>query len=214
MVMRTSVVVVAGLSLAVLAGAYASPVRAEGRGLHVGVQVGFSPSVWFYDAASGGVEIGWQVSTRFGLRADVSAGAATFKSNTTSDIYASASERRYASLPVCLSLLHVLPVSEAVMAYIGAGAGFYALTIRDILTEEGSYANSKRTETSQKISGIAPHLNIGLESRLSKTLTIFGEVRESIGRKTVEIQDGAFRREEAIQFGGVQLKAGIRLYFR
>jgi hypothetical protein len=207
-------VVFVGLGCVVLGIVFAPSVRAEGRGFHVGAQAGFAPSLWFYDTYCGGIEIGWQFSSRLGLRADVSAGSVTFKTRATSEIYESSLETRYASLPVCLSFLYAVPISDAVTAYLGAGAGFYSLTIEETSTEEGYYTTAKRTETNRELNGIAPHLSLGLESRFSKRLAVFGEVRQSLGRKNLKIEDGTFSREQDVQFGGFQLKAGVRLYFK
>lgn len=202
---------------------------APGRGLCLGIDIGNFPIEWRYDSwlqdsmGEGinafilGGEIGYQFTDRIGILGEFAYG--NKNSSTRRDYVHSFREIKmtYSSMPISVSLFFITPIDNRFSTYIGLGLGYYTIKYKwedrwtDPFGGGGDYIRI------QKIRGFAPHINLGLESTFFKWLTIFGELRQIVGKAELkeEYENGAgYIAKRDVHFGGLEVKIGIRFYFK
>lgn len=190
-------------------------VSASGRGLNFGINIGISPTVWFYDASRAGVEAGFRFSDRLGLVAEAGFGTTTYRSSAgwQEDSYISTAKTTYAAIPASLTLDCFTPVNDRLAVYLGLGCGYYSLSIKNEAEVRALYGNPQTTTETQKARAFAPHVCLGFECGLLKKMMLVGEVRQSAGKTKVSTTDRyGFNNEQDISIGGTQVKIGIRVY--
>jgi len=188
---------------------------ASGRGLNFGINIGISPTVWFYNACRAGVEAGFRFSDHLGLVAEAAFGATTYKSSAgwQEDPYISSAKTTYAAMPASLTLHCFTPVNDRLAVYLGLGCGYYSLLIKNEAEVRGLDYNPQTTTETQEAQAFAPHVCLGFECGLLKKMVMVGEVRQSAGKTKISTTDRyGFNSEQDISIGGIQVKIGIRVY--
>ncbi len=205
---------IASLAGALVVSGCASPSAAEqARHFFVGASAG-SFSIWSsYGANRFGGEIGVQLGKRWALTAEIAQGTATYGSLYRSQDYEHVGTTRLRSRPIFVGVHFIIPINDTFFPYVGAGAEFFSakLTVTDVYTYGGA---SPRTESeSYKLDGSMPAVKIGLEGTIAGRFALFGEIKQGIGRATIDYPSESSSSSQEIPVGGVEIKAGFRLYF-
>lgn len=193
-----------------------SPAVSEksGRGLSLGVNVGAFPIVLYFNSYRFGGELGYQFTERIGIMGEFAYASTTQSYESRSNSYSSSSKMTYSAVPISVTLLFITPVTKRFSPYVGLGVGHYSITIKDEWTYQSPYYGTDSSTETDKIKGFAPHFTVGVESEISNRVTIFGEVKQIVGKTKFEERDEYGYSKEDIHFGGPEVKIGIRFYFK
>jgi len=192
-----------------------SPAVSEesGKGLSLGVNVGAFPIVYYFKAYRFGGEIGYQFTERIGIMGEFAYALTTQSYEARSSSYSTTDKMTYSAVPISVTLLFITPVTKRFSPYLGLGVGHYSITIKDEWTYDGYFGPDSDTET-EKIKGFAPHFTVGVEFEIFKRVTISGEVKQIVGKTKFEQTDDWGYEKEDFEFGGTEVKIGIRFYFK
>ncbi len=192
----------------------ASPSAAEqARHFFVGANAG-SFSVWSsYGASRFGGEIGVHLGKRWALTAEIAQGTSTYKSLYRTENYEHVGTTKLRSQPVFVGVHFIIPINDTFFPYVGAGAEFFSakLTRSDVFTYGGQ--NPRTDSVSYKLEGTMPAVKIGIEGTIAGRFAILGEIKQGIGRATIDYPSDYASSSEEIPVGGVEIKAGFRVYF-
>jgi opacity protein-like surface antigen len=197
---------------------------APGRGFSFGINVGIFPIEWHLDTflvdnyygkrqsvfLFGG-ELGYQFTERIRIIGEFAYGRESGLNKTqydTGDI--SYMKATYSSMPVSASLLFITPVNKRASFYMGIGLGYYKIISKSEYGSMGEITYSY----ADKIRGLAPHINFGIESALSKRISFFSEVIIIVGKTKLKYEGLDFTTWRDVRFGGPEIKIGARLYFK
>jgi len=161
-----------------------------------------------------GLEIGYQISGRLRVSGEVQY-AYWSQYNRADDTETGDfnwSKASYSSTPILLSLIYVVPIDKTFTFFLGAGAGYHPFTLKarnvihsggvDVLDSQNKYDGH----------GIFPHISLGLETVLSKRISVFGQVRELIGVYQYKVTQGTTVSKTRANSAGLELLAGVRIY--
>ena len=175
--------------------------------------------MWFNTYSIKG-ELGFQLSERVGILAEVGHGFMTsdYERRSQDDSWSSSSTSKttYTVFPVSLSLLYTAPLAKNLSAYIGTGIGYYKIKSK----YESTYTSTWETETDtdeEEGDGIIPHISIGLDFSVADHISLFGEVKQGVGKVTFEETESEYYteyyRKETIPVGGTEVRIGLRFSF-
>ena len=189
---------------------------AFGKRVHFGISAGSFPFTYLNTYCIKG-ELGFQFSERVGILAEVGYGYMTseYESRSTSNSYSSSSksENTYTISPMSLSLLYTAPLGKDLSAYIGAGVGYYKIKIKDTYTSTWSGTETDEDEGD----GIIPHISIGLDFSVADHISLFGELKQGVGKITFEKTESEYydeyHRKETYPVGGTEVRVGLRFSF-
>jgi hypothetical protein len=190
------------------------------RGFSLGVNYGNFPIVSGFNSYRYGVEVGYQFMKHIRLVGELAYGYTT----NSWEFYGMANMRHfeatYSCIPISASFLFVVPIDKIFFIYGGLGLGYYFITINMDETwyywpEDGEPISINVKETN-KIEGIAPHLNFGIELAVFSRIRIFSEVNlVSNPSGLAEIKYYAKSWEDkSVHFGRQEVKIGVRFYFK
>lgn len=206
-----------GVSILILGGISPALNGETQKGLHLGVSIGTFPFVPAFNSYRVGGEIGYQFTDRVGINMEFGYGYITsnYESDEQSQYFQSSYSREttYSAVPISGSLLFTTPVGNGFTAYVGIGLGYYTIKIKNDWTRESSYSGTTSDTAEEEAKGFAPHINIGIESAISKRITIFGELKHIVGKIESEETENGYHRKERFPFGGTEARIGFRFYF-
>lgn len=185
------------------------------RGVHFGISAGAFPIFWAFNSYRFGAEIGYRTG-RIAFITEVAYGHTTSEYESRSDYeyysYSSSSKTTYTSIPISGSLLYITPLSESFSAYVGVGFGYYTIKVKEKSSSQNTYYSSTYTDE-EEAKGFAPHVSLGLESSIAKGISIFGEVKQIVGKAESEKKEGNYYKKENFPFGGPEVRVGFRFHF-
>ncbi|OGF59565.1 MAG: hypothetical protein A2Y62_03765 [Candidatus Fischerbacteria bacterium RBG_13_37_8] len=161
-----------------------------------------------------GGEFDYHFKERFSIRTEFGYGSTSSSFQSQGQYFSSVDETTYRLIPVDFSLLYFIPVNEHFSAYIGAGAGYYSLSIKETSIDINIYSQQIQTSETYNLSALAPLICLGFETDITRKLSIFAEAKHFSAKDTLVRNDNtSFSTEQEIQFGGPQIKIGIRFHF-
>lgn len=190
------------------------------RGFSLGVNYGNFPIVSGFSSYRYGVEVGYQFMKHIRLVGELAYGYTTNSWEYYGMENVRYFEATYSCIPISASFLFVVPIDKIFFIYGGLGLGYYFITINmdetlDFFPGDGEPISFNVTETN-KIEGIAPHLNFGIELTVFSRIRIFSEVNLiSNPSGLAEIKYYAKSWEDkSVHFGRLEVKIGVRFYFK
>jgi len=185
------------------------------RGGHFGISAGAFPIFWGFNAYRAGAEIGYRTE-RIAFVAEVAYGHTSSESESREDYgyysYFYSTKTTFTSVPVSASLLYIAQLSENFSATVGVGLGYYKIKMKEKTTYQyDSYSETYTDEEETK--GYAPHVSLGIESSISRGLSIFGEVKQIVGKLKSEEKEAGYSIKEIYPFGGPEIRVGFRFHF-
>jgi len=193
----------------------------SGVGMSLGLNVGGFPFFYGTNSLNYGGELGIQFLQRIAFRAEISFATVTSSyENEYVGTYFSSSytdKTTYSAVPISGTLLYKAPINPYLSANVGAGFGYYPISIKEEWTEEytssyGLYSDSDSDSETENFDGFAPHFSAGLELFLSGHFVVFGDIRHIVGKTKYEDRDGGSFYSSDVHFGGTSVRIGIRFY--
>jgi len=161
-----------------------------------------------------GAEFMYRFKERMALRAEFSYSSTSSTFKTSGQYFTTTDTTSYSLFPVDFTFLYFVPVNNKFSAYFGAGGGYYSLSIKEESQEQTGNSQSQQVTETYKLNALAPHLCLGFEADISKRFGIYGETKYFVAKDTlVKNNTESFSTEQDINFGGPQLRIGIRFYF-
>lgn len=186
------------------------------RHFFIGANAGSFPGLAAYGLDRFGAEIGVQVGKRWALVGEFAYGTGTFVSRSEGEGYSSESIEKFRSRPFGIGIHFITPVGETFFPYVGAGAEFFSTRITESWSSTYNYGESPTTYSESEtyeLEGVKPFIKVGIEGVLAGRFAIFGEIKQGVGRSTYEHTSEFSTSSNEIPVGGVEIKAGFRVYF-
>ncbi|GEM_PF-2846254 len=211
--MKNAFIVVVA-SWAILAIALPSFAETSGRFASIGMNFGGSSIFGSINGYHFGAELNYRFNERLAVRAEFIRAFSKSSFASSGPYYSSSDTIKYTLIPADFSFLYVMPLNKDFAAYIGVGGGYYSLTIDESSIRSGLSNEPQLTGQTYNLNAWAPHVCLGLEAYISKRFGIFGEAKYFAAKdKLVKNEEGSFSTEQDFNYGGPQLKIGIRFYF-
>lgn len=202
-------------SCLIQAGALPCLSEALSRGLSMGLNFGGSSVFWSYHTYSVGAEVGYRLTEQIGMRAEFDYASLTSSFQSEGTYYFSSGETTYTLMPVSLIFLFVTPLNKGLSAYLGLGGGYCSFSVKEKSEELSLSLEPIKIEENYKLKALAPYVCFGFEATIFKRLGIFAESSYFIGKdQLVKKEDALFSTEQDVNFGGPQIKIGMRFYFK
>ncbi len=206
---KLAVIAVAGW-LAVAGAAAGEP---PARHLFVGASAG-SFSIWsIYGANRLGGELGVQLGRRWVLTAEIAYGTSKYVSRYQTQGYRHESTTELRGRPVFVGIHFLTPVNGTFTPYLGAGAEFFSAKLISTDTYAFEGMESETHSDTVKLDGIMPVVKIGLEGTLAGRFVLFGEVKQGLGKSSIDEGSEGYTSTSEVPVGGTEIKAGFRIYF-
>ncbi len=191
-----------------------------GKKVHFGVSAGSFPFSYLNNYCIKG-ELGFQFSERVGILAEVGYGYMTSdyesRSQYDSTSFSAKSKSTYTVSPISLSLLYTAPLGKDLSAYLGAGVGYYKIKIKSDSTYTSTWYGTETDTEEDEGDGIIPHITIGLNFSVADHISLFGELKQGVGKVTFEETESEYYeeyfRKETIPVGGTEVRIGLRFSF-
>lgn len=166
-----------------------------------------------YGANRFGGEIGIQLARRWVLTAEIASGTSKYVSHYQSPYYRHDSTTELRSRPIFVGIHFLTPVSGTFTPYVGAGAEFFSAKL--ISSDTYAYEDMPPETNSDalKLDGIIPVVKIGMEATLAGRFVVFGEIKQGIGKSTIDEAYENATSTSQVPVGGAEIKAGFRVYF-
>lgn len=186
---------------------------APGRGFNIGAIAGGTNLFSYYVGYKFGGEIGVEITDRFGFRVEYSYASASYSHESNYGDSESSGWDEF-SLPVInLSILMCAPIGDGSAVYVGAGAGYYPLKVKNYLKYSSSNRESYERTDNREFNTIAPHLMIGIETKVAYRVVFFGEARYSVRKGKFEGENSdIYTYGRDLPFGGTELRIGMRVF--
>jgi opacity protein-like surface antigen len=113
-------------------------------------------------------------------------------------------------VPITLSLLYAEPLGENAIAHLGAGIGYHPFT-RTIAYETNVYGQIQGDSRKDSFSALAPHVVLGLEFALGRSVSLVGDMKYVFGTASQEEWVNGLDTRQDINFGGASLTLGVRV---
>jgi Outer membrane protein beta-barrel domain len=158
-------------------------------------------------------DFSYRFKEHMAVRMDIGRASTTSKFASTSQYFSSTDETTYTLFPAEVSFLYYTPVNNRLSAYLGIGAGYYSLSLKQESQDFGISPEPMNTSQAYKIHSWAPHVCIGFEAKIYNYAGIFGEVNYVTAKSKFTSNEATYSNEQDINYGGPQLKVGIRFQF-
>ena len=117
-----------------------------------------------------------------------------------------------AATPILLSLIYVIPIDKTFTLLLGAGAGYHPFTIKSHTVAHSGGVDLIDNLVEYDGHGIVPHISLGLETALSKRISVFGQVRQLVVTFRYERTQENIEYKARFTNSGIELLAGVRIY--
>ena len=184
------------------------------KGSSIGVHYGGASLIGSNHGNLVGAEFMYRFKERMAVKAEFSYASTSSTFKTSGQYFTTTDITSYSLFPVDFTFLYFVPLNNKFSAYFGAGGGYYSLSIKEESWEQTGNSQSQQSTETYKLNALAPHLCIGFEADISKRFGIYGETKYFVAKDTLHKNtEDYFSTEQDINFGGPQLKIGLRFYF-
>jgi hypothetical protein len=186
---------------------------APGRGFNIGAITGGTNLFSYYVGYKFGGELGFEVTDRFGLRAEYSYASASYSHEMNYADYQYSGTDEFTLPVISLSVLMCAPIGNGSAVYVGAGAGYYPLKVKNYSKYTSFFGESYEDSEEKEFRTTAPHFMIGIETKVTNRAAFFGEARYSVRKGRYEGEDSdVYTNGQDLPFGGAELRIGMRIY--
>jgi len=210
---RVSGLVSAGCLLAGLAVLSPPALAGTGNRFSVGAKAGGGSVAAGFQSWRAGFELGFRAGKHLAVAADLTYGALTLENSTssTSGGYSALDSQEWTAAPVTLSVLYAAALGDNATAYLGGGAGYHVFS--RTVASETQYSGQRSEESREStFNALAPQAVAVLEFSLGKSVSLVGALAYVFGTASREETRNNLATSQDINFGGVSLTLGVRLY--